>query len=281
MIGKVQRVMEAREAKDEFEYQDALEELPFEWRHSYPELLCFIVQYMVTILDIRRGQEGIQHLTKDFYEKREENGIKFFAKAIGGKSKNHPIKSQNLENSGIIMYHSHGSYNPGRVYELYLNSLNPSNPKLFQRYKENCGKYSMHDLEGKCLYVNEHVGKHKIAKMLKTLCRAVGKPDNLTNHSCRGDAIVTLFRNNFDSHQIQFLSEHVSLDSLENYHHQLEFKDRVRMAVALKTGSLIDYENHYKKRFEDEMDVGEFRFYLFFIIVGPLVLKVLVIYLIF
>ena len=69
--------MEAREAKDEFEYQDALEELPFEWRHSYPELLCFIIQYMVTILDIRRGQEGIQHITKDFYEKREENGIKF------------------------------------------------------------------------------------------------------------------------------------------------------------------------------------------------------------
>ena len=244
--------MEAREARNELEYQEALDQLPPMWRSKFAELLCFTIQYMITTMDIRRGQEGIQNMPKNFYEKHEEGGLKFFAKARGEATKNHPVESQNLDNSGLILFHQSKNvpYSSGRLFELYVNSLNPKNNRLFQRMREQGSHFDPNNLEETCLFVNEPVGKNKVAKMLKTLCRAVDKPDNLTNHSCRGDAISLLFRNGFDSHKVQFLSEHASLESLNNYHHQLDMKDRVQMAIALQTGSLQDYEK-YRHKFED------------------------------
>ena len=257
-MGKLQRLMEAREAKNELEYHEALDQLPPMWRPKFAELLCFAIQYIITTMDVRRGREGIETLPKNFYEIQEEAGLKFFAKSRGEASKNKPMESQSLDNSGLILFHQSPNvpYSSGRLFELYVNALNPNCNRLFQRLREGSSCFDPNNLDETCLFVNEPLGKNKVAKMLKTLCRAVDKPDNLSNHSCRGDAISLLFRNGFDSHMVQFLSEHASLESLSSYHHRLDMKDRVQMAIALQTGSLQDYEK-YRHKFEN-VPMGKF-----------------------
>ena len=80
LCGWLQNLMEARLNADEFQYQVALEYLPFEWRNNYNELLRICVQFLVTLMDARRGNEGIAALTKDHFRLRESNGLKFFEK---------------------------------------------------------------------------------------------------------------------------------------------------------------------------------------------------------
>ena len=80
MLGHLQKVMRHRKNGDPVSYEAALKNLPYEYKHTYHELMVNGAQYTVTKFDIRRGQEGIELLTKSHYEIVEENGFKFYKK---------------------------------------------------------------------------------------------------------------------------------------------------------------------------------------------------------
>ena len=87
---------------------------------------------------------------------------------------------EDLKNSGLIPFYEDPDYgyNPGRLFELYLERLNPHNDRLFQRPCEvRKGKkgFRLHSLP-KVWFENKAIGKNKIGDLLPNLCKAVGVP---------------------------------------------------------------------------------------------------------
>ena len=80
LCGTLQQVLEARLAKNKAKYDEALSMVPVEYWDNYNELLRICIQFLITLLDIRRGNEGIELLTKDHFEIVVKNGIKMFQK---------------------------------------------------------------------------------------------------------------------------------------------------------------------------------------------------------
>ena len=80
LCSNLEKLLEARKSKDGNAYLEALAKIPHEWRDRYHELLRICIQFLVTLLDVRRGNEGLEFLTKHHFELREEGGFKFFAK---------------------------------------------------------------------------------------------------------------------------------------------------------------------------------------------------------
>ena len=61
-------------------YKNALKEIPYEYKHSYHELIVIGAQYTITKFEIRRGQEGIEMLTKGHFKIIEKDGLKCFTR---------------------------------------------------------------------------------------------------------------------------------------------------------------------------------------------------------
>ena len=82
LCSKLEKLLEARKIGDEEEYRMALDDIPAMWRDKWPELLRMCVQFLVTLLDVRRGNEGLELLTKGHFQLKEEGGYVFFEKVI-------------------------------------------------------------------------------------------------------------------------------------------------------------------------------------------------------
>ena len=94
--------------------------------------------------------------------------------------------------------------NPGLILQLYMNSLNPKQNRLFQRPKSD-KNFNIHDVDNSELYENAPVGKNQIPKLLKRLCETVGHPP-LGNHSIRVTVIRYLKKMNFQDREIMAVS---------------------------------------------------------------------------
>ena len=144
LFGQLLRVLNARDCH---EYENELQNLPENCRENYHDLLQKAVMYIVVMFDCRRGQEGLAALNKDFFSKEwDENTQKFrYEKAMGEASKNHQDDSEDLSNSGIILFEADEfGYNPGELMEFYQKKLHPKNPALFQRVKWISKKFTLH-----------------------------------------------------------------------------------------------------------------------------------------
>ena len=80
MLANLQNLMEYRKESQLVSYQEAVNLLPHEYRNTYHILLVLGAQYIITTYDLRRGREGIEHLTKKHFQIAEENGFRFFKK---------------------------------------------------------------------------------------------------------------------------------------------------------------------------------------------------------
>ena len=144
LFGHLLRVLNARGCE---EYEHMLQNLPEESREDYHYLLQKAVMYILVLFDCRRGQEGMAAMNKDFFSKEWDENTQMFRyeKAKGETSKNHQNDSEDLSNTGIILFNTDEfGYNPGELMEFYLSKLHPENPALFQRCKWISKKFTLH-----------------------------------------------------------------------------------------------------------------------------------------
>ena len=80
LLGKVLQIMKHRRDGNPTSYENALKEIPYEYKHSYHELIVIGAQYTITKFEIRRGQEGIEMLTKGHFKIIEKDGLKCFTR---------------------------------------------------------------------------------------------------------------------------------------------------------------------------------------------------------
>ena len=145
IFGNLARVLNARGCDN---YEEELQNLPQECRNNYNELLQLAVMYIVVMFDCRRGQEGLIEMTKHFFTKKWDPNTEMFRyeKTRGEKSKNHDTDSEDIENSGVILFTTDQyGYNPGELMEYYLNKLHPVKESLFQRHRRPSKRFSLHD----------------------------------------------------------------------------------------------------------------------------------------
>ena len=91
----------------------------------------------------RRGQEGIDMLTKDHFKIFEDEGRKFFKKILGEVSKNHSMDDQDMQIGGIIPILENNSFSPGQFLKDYLTKLNPGCTFIFQKPKRIAANFKL------------------------------------------------------------------------------------------------------------------------------------------
>ena len=135
-------------AQNDLEYEALLQKLPEQCQKNYHALLQKAVLYIVVMFDCRRGQEGLSAMNKDFFSKEfnESTQMFYYEKTRGEASKNHGSDSEDISNSGIILFDTDEyGYNPGELMEIYLNMLNPEQTALFQRVRVPSKKFNIRD----------------------------------------------------------------------------------------------------------------------------------------
>ena len=144
LFGHLLRVINARDCH---EYEHMLQNLPAKCRDNYHDLLQKGVMYILIMFDCRRGLEGLAAMDKDVFQKQwDENTQRFrFEKTKGEASKNHQNDSEDISNSGIILFDTDEyGYNPGELMEFYLSKLHPKNPALFPRQRMISKRFNLH-----------------------------------------------------------------------------------------------------------------------------------------
>ena len=172
-------------------------------------------------------------LTKKHYEKQwnPEGGYHVFKKVLGERTKNHQRDGETLENSGLIPFcDNEQGYNPGKLISLYMKYLHPDNPFLFQRPRRPAKDFSVDTAP--CLFEDDKQGKNKTAICLATICETLAIP-RFTNHSVRSTAIHVLKQYGYQDREIQRLSGHRSIESLNNYDPSNSVEQKAGMAFAL------------------------------------------------
>ena len=125
---------------------------------------------------------------------------------IGEASKNHQEDAENLEKSGLIMFHDDGICNYGRFFELYLSHLNPENERLFQKArKKGDAKDLLANFDELVLYERANIGKNTIGSTIKTVSDLLGVKD-VTNHSMRASGIQVMDQGGYDHNKITELT---------------------------------------------------------------------------
>ena len=76
----VQDVLEARNAKDQAKYDEALKALPEEFRDSWTLLARDAAQFILMLANLERGREAIVGITKNHYKKMVNGETKYFQK---------------------------------------------------------------------------------------------------------------------------------------------------------------------------------------------------------
>ena len=82
LLGNLQALMKHRKNRNGPRYMAALNKIPSEYRHKYHILLVEGAQYTVTCFDLRRGQEGIEFLTKGHFKLVKKDGFIFLEKVM-------------------------------------------------------------------------------------------------------------------------------------------------------------------------------------------------------
>ena len=83
LLGILMELLVAHRDKDKPRYEASLKNLVKivpAYKDKWHELVGHGIQFLITLFDIRRGREGIVYLTKDHYQKIEEDGIFYWKK---------------------------------------------------------------------------------------------------------------------------------------------------------------------------------------------------------
>ena len=75
-----QELLEAKVQKDQARYEAALLKIPEEYKDKYHVSLSQVMQFIMTLMDGRRGTEGIERLTIQHWKMVSENGKKYLKK---------------------------------------------------------------------------------------------------------------------------------------------------------------------------------------------------------
>ena len=145
LLGQLARVLDARGCDN---YEEELQKLPEECQNNYNDLLEKGVMYIIVMYDCRRGLEGLVEMTRDFFTKEWDPNTEMFRyeKKRGESSKNHDKDSEDISNSGVILFCTDEyGFNPGTLMEYYLSKLCPTNESLFQRHRKPSKAFSLHD----------------------------------------------------------------------------------------------------------------------------------------
>ena len=133
LLGQLARVLEARGCDN---YEDEIQKLPEDCRDNYNNLY-----------DCRRGLEGLVKMTKDFFSKEYDPNTQMYRyeKARGESTKNHDKDSEDISNSGVILFDTDQyGFNQGELMDYFLNKLCPGNPWLFHRHRRPSKAFSIH-----------------------------------------------------------------------------------------------------------------------------------------
>lgn len=214
-----QNVMEALKLIGTRSYEDRIGDLiPSSYKDNYYHyLLQSGAQLILTLLQARRGREGLAEIKKDSLELVSSSTVSYYKKVKREATKNHQFEPENLEKEGVILFTElECGFNPGAYTKTYLDSLNPSNPYLFQRPCQPAKSFSIHNPQTTVLFEpNAKVGEHKIGNMLPELCHLLGLR-RYTNHCIRTSAIVNMKTAGIEDRKIAAITGHKALGSLSN-----------------------------------------------------------------
>ena len=216
-------------------FEENIAKLPAGYQKKFHCLLQASAQFLITLLDIRRGREGLAELTKDHYEKRYSRkfDLYYFCKTKGEASKNHQRDDGNIGTSGTIPFQDNKfGCNPGKTIETYLSLLDPKLDRFFQKPCSETKTFKLNDPKATVYFHPLPVGVNKVGEMMGVFCDALGL-EHYTNHCIRSTGIVMLKKSGYEDRAIMKISGHKCISSLNNYDPNCGLDKRSDMAAAL------------------------------------------------
>jgi len=216
-------------------FEENIAKLPFSCRKRFHYMLQASAQFLMTLLDCRRGRKGLVKLTKDHYKKcySRKHDLYYYSKTKGEVTKNHQRDDENIGTSGIIPFQENKfGCNPGKTLELYLSILHPKFDKFFQKPRVEAKNFSLGDEKETVYFYALPVGESKVGEMMATFCDVLGL-EHYTNHCIRSTGITMLKKCGYEDRTIMKISGHKCVASLDNYDPSTSLDKRSEMASAM------------------------------------------------
>ena len=192
----------------------------FIFRNHYHDLISLGAQFVVLLFSqFTRGKDRITYLAKEGWYLKEMEGFQAYIKNLSATGDGAHEDYKGDENDFAIIPDlelANVQFNPAVYFGLYLEFLNPENPRLFQRTQRDSKDFQIHDLRNMCLFELSPVGLNKLDKMLKHLCEIVEKPGNFGNASIWATGTQLLESAGFDERIIKMFSSHERNDLFTN-----------------------------------------------------------------
>ena len=181
-----------------------------------PDQLQLLVWLNIMLYFCRRGVENLIIMTKDTFKvKKSSNGRKFIFQHIDEESKNHKTDSENAYGGRIYENLDLNQRCPVKLFEKYINKLNPKCGRLWQRPKDCfCENDSI-------WYQNRPIGKSVISTFMSRICQICDIETKYTNH-CLRVTCINMLKANFSDADVMSISGHKSLTSLKIYERTTE-----------------------------------------------------------
>ena len=153
--------------RGEADFDSYLAKIPLSHRDKVNYLLQWGAVFCELLFEACRGGENMDKMKKSDFAIVEDTvkNFKFVKHIRSEKDKNHAEGTVSALN-GCIPFITFGRFNPGRFFELYLNSLPEEATKegakggfLFMKPKANSKKFDMHDAREKILFEANQKGK--------------------------------------------------------------------------------------------------------------------------
>ncbi len=115
---------------------------------------------------------------------------------------------------------------PVRIFEWYLERLNPDNEWLWQ------APYKVKRRDDEPWYTRAKLGKNAFGGFMPELSTTCGLSKRYTNHDCRATGITILSRLQYAPGMIMSASGHTSVNSLARYN-RVQVEDKLAMGMSL------------------------------------------------
>ena len=152
--------------------------------------------------------------------------MKYVQKIVDELTKNHRENDKENCGDGFMPEMPGNPLCPVKSFESYLEKLNPSCDRLWQRPKISFLP------EEECWYSNSPIGVKKLQKFMPELSEKCMLSKRYTNHSIRATGATILSHQNFNPAQIMSVSGHKSVSSLSVYQH-VGGDEEIKMGKAI------------------------------------------------
>jgi hypothetical protein len=199
--------------------------------HSSPYVLQDKVWFDLAYYFARRGKEGLRNLTKDSFQvKKNADGKKYVTMTHNEETKkNKGDESNSMRGEFNVMVEEPGADTcPVYSFELYLQKLHPDCDAFFQTPRAD-----KMNIKEPIWYKKSAVGVNTLGKMMKVISVKAQLSQEYTNHCCRGTSATNLSRSGFNLRQIQAVTHHKRMESLQPYVNKPGLEDKLHMAECL------------------------------------------------